>query len=148
MKLKNKKLMMVHGRETKKKNLPESDFPVESLSTSSVPKTPPPASGKVRELAMMNIMIVTLEEVKFLRKKIGDLEDNQRRIDARNRKQGKSDQRLRHSPLHISRQRSFCTPSHRNNKKRRIAIQFVPRHEISLLPIRKRKINLVFSASQ
>ena len=143
--------MMVHGRETKKKNLPESDFPVESLSTtSSVPKTPPPppASGKVRELAMMNIMIVTLEEVKFLRKKICDLEDNQRRTDARNRKQGKSDQRRRHSPLHISRQRSFCTPSHRNNKKRRISIQFVPRHEISLLPIRKRKINLVFSASQ
>ena len=144
---------MVHEmKTTKKKRLPES-MPLPPLSIPNAAS----ASEKTRELAMMNITIVILEEVKSLRQKISDLEDGLQRSDARNRKQGKTTKRSRRSPLHISRQRSFCTPPprhrYKNKTKKHISIRIIPprhsnhHHETDFLPIRKRKINVFFSAT-
>ncbi len=148
--------MMVHEmKTTKKKRLPES-MPLRPLLIPNAAS----ASEKTRELAMMNITIVILEEVKSLRQKISDLEDGLQRSDARNRKQGKTTKRRRRSPLHISRQRSFCTPPptarhrYKNKTKKHISIRIIPprhsnhhHHETDFLPIRKRKINVFFSAT-
>ncbi len=128
--------MMVHERKIEKK---------ERLYSSSLPTAPPPKviSKEARELAMMNMTIVILEEVKFLRKKITDLETDFQQSQARKEKQGKN-QRRRHSPLHVSRQSSFCVPSRRHQRKRHITIRIIPPKTTNIaatsLPISKRKI--------
>ncbi len=141
--MKNKtKQMMVHETETKKIKLSEPKLVAPAIAPEVIPATTDPAqtSQKVRELALMNMTIVILEEVKFLRKKVSDLESDVQRVDARNRKQGKTNKR-RHSPLHISRQRSFCTPPAKQQRrtKRRISIRIIPSfNEMRLLPSRRK----------
>ena len=132
---------MVHETETKKIKLSEPKLvaPAVIPAAAAIPTTGPAQfSQKARELALMNMTIVILEEVKFLRKKVSDLENDVQRVDARNRKQGKPNRR-RHSPLHISRQRSFCRPDQQRRTKRRISIRIIPSYKMNPLPIRKRK---------
>ena len=128
--------MMVHERKIEKK---------ERLHSSPLPTASPPPkviSKEARELAMMNMTIVILEEVKFLRKKITTLETDFQQSQARKEKQGKN-RKSRHSPLHISRQSSFCVPSQRHKRKRHITIRIIPPKTTNTtitLPISKRKI--------
>ena len=130
---------MVHETEIKKIKLSEPKLVAPAVIPAVVPTTGPTQfSQKTRELALMNMTIVILEEVKFLRKQVSDLESDVQRVDARNRKQGKSNKR-RHSPLHISRQRSFCNPDQQRRTKRRISIRIIPSYQINPLPIQKRK---------
>ena len=133
--------------ETKKRRLSESTFL--SAAAAEIPNASS-ASEKTRELAMMNITIVILEEVKTLRKKITDLENDFQQTNARKRKQGKISELRHRSPLHISRQRSFCKPNYKH--KNHLSIKIIPqkrhRHHHHPLPIRKRKINVFFSENQ
>ncbi len=132
---------MVRETETKKIKLSEPKLVPPAIVPEAIPTAgPAQISQKARELALMNMTIVILEEVKFLRKKVSDLESDVQRVDARNRKQGKTNKR-RHSPLHISRQRSFCRPKQQRRSQRRISIRIIPSsNDMRLLPLRRRKL--------
>ena len=108
---------------------------------------------RVRELAMMNFMIVTMEEVKDLREKIDVIERNSRRSQERKRKQGKRSSRPRILDMnkrklycrhHKDRERSMYEPSNFLHEGR-IAFHLPRSYEMIIAPTettkrRKRRV--------